>query len=119
MFYECDTILWSLDFSFLALNLCQIVLDSHFCLCFPLQRPSLVTVVEWIDYETLALLFGMVRRLYIHSLNSLLWGQCTLQDVFNISKKKILLILPADSVAFCSFPVWHKIEEHILKTLFL
>lgn len=25
------------------------------------QRPSLVTVVEWIDYETLALLFGMVR----------------------------------------------------------
>lgn len=27
----------------------------------PLQRPSLVTVVEWIDYETLALLFGMVR----------------------------------------------------------
>lgn len=24
------------------------------------QRPSLVTVVEWIDYETLALLFGMV-----------------------------------------------------------
>lgn len=26
-----------------------------------LQRPSLVTVVEWIDYETLALLFGMVR----------------------------------------------------------
>lgn len=30
------------------------------CVC-PLQRPSLVTVVEWIDYETLALLFGMVR----------------------------------------------------------
>uniref|UniRef100_A0A3B3VNR8 OCA2 melanosomal transmembrane protein n=1 Tax=Poecilia latipinna TaxID=48699 RepID=A0A3B3VNR8_9TELE len=25
------------------------------------DRPSLVTVVEWIDYETLALLFGMVR----------------------------------------------------------
>lgn len=29
----------------------------------PRQRPSLVTVVEWIDYETLALLFGMVRLL--------------------------------------------------------
>nr|XP_019936063.1 PREDICTED: P protein [Paralichthys olivaceus] len=27
------------------------------------DRPSLVTVVEWIDYETLALLFGMVRLL--------------------------------------------------------
>lgn len=32
-----------------------------FCLCSSPQRPSLVTVVEWIDYETLALLFGMVR----------------------------------------------------------
>lgn len=63
MFYECDTILWTLNFSFLALNRCQMVLDGNFCLCFPLQRPSLVTVVEWIDYETLALLFGMVRLL--------------------------------------------------------
>lgn len=35
--------------------------DRCFSLFSPLQRPSLVTVVEWIDYETLALLFGMVR----------------------------------------------------------
>ena len=31
------------------------------CVCvFVVQRPSLMTVAEWIDYETLALLFGMV-----------------------------------------------------------
>uniref|UniRef100_A0A3Q3JY01 Citrate transporter-like domain-containing protein n=1 Tax=Monopterus albus TaxID=43700 RepID=A0A3Q3JY01_MONAL len=32
------------------------------------DRPSLVTVVEWIDYETLALLFGMVDFFYRCSL---------------------------------------------------
>ncbi|KAK7877606.1 hypothetical protein WMY93_031691 [Mugilogobius chulae] len=31
------------------------------------QRPSLVTVVEWIDYETLALLFGMMILVAIFS----------------------------------------------------
>uniref|UniRef100_A0A8C6PN56 OCA2 melanosomal transmembrane protein n=1 Tax=Nothobranchius furzeri TaxID=105023 RepID=A0A8C6PN56_NOTFU len=36
------------------------------CLVFS-QRPSLVTVVEWIDYETLALLFGMMVLVAIFS----------------------------------------------------
>lgn len=42
---------------------CQLNGVGKGCLCrfSSLQRPSLVTVVEWIDYETLALLFGMVR----------------------------------------------------------
>uniref|UniRef100_A0A667Z1G1 OCA2 melanosomal transmembrane protein n=1 Tax=Myripristis murdjan TaxID=586833 RepID=A0A667Z1G1_9TELE len=37
-----------------------------FGVCLP-QRPSLVTVVEWIDYETLALLFGMMVLVAIFS----------------------------------------------------
>lgn len=59
--------------SFLNVNGWKIKLLS---LCLP-QRPSLVTVVEWIDYETLALLFGMVRltvfvKYVIYSSNLLL-----------------------------------------------
>nr|XP_042696712.1 P protein [Chrysemys picta bellii] len=34
---------------------------------FDLQRPSMIKVVEWIDYETLALLFGMMLLVAIFS----------------------------------------------------
>lgn len=48
------------------------------------QRPSLVTVVEWIDYETLALLFGMVRLLRcflcLHLLSTSYFGQSSCCD---------------------------------------
>uniref|UniRef100_A0A8C4XWR7 OCA2 melanosomal transmembrane protein n=1 Tax=Gopherus evgoodei TaxID=1825980 RepID=A0A8C4XWR7_9SAUR len=40
----------------------------HFIIVlFDLQRPSMVKVVEWIDYETLALLFGMMLLVAIFS----------------------------------------------------
>lgn len=56
---------------------------------FWLQRPSIVKVVEWIDYETLALLFGMVTKAYL-----LLW-MCWVNHIQyrDVSLLNILLIV--------------------------
>nr|XP_046155763.1 P protein [Oncorhynchus gorbuscha] len=64
------------------------------------DRPSLSTVVEWIDYETLALLFGMMILVAIFSETGF-FDYCAVK--VTIIKPDLLCKLDEASQAFCGF----------------